>query len=51
MNDYVVYVHYRGDNDEPFYVGMGKPDRPFTSGRNEDHAVVEKLCGTSVEIV
>ena len=51
MNDYVVYVHYRGDNDEPFYVGMGKPDRPFTSGRNEDHSVVEKLCGTSVEVV
>ena len=30
---------------------MGKPDRPFSSGRNKDHAVVEKLCGTSVEIV
>lgn len=51
MNDYVVYVHYRGDNDEPFYVGMGKPGRPFASGRNEDHALVEKLCGTSVEVV
>lgn len=51
MNDYVVYVHYRRDNDEPFYVGMGKPDRPFSSGRNKDHAVVEKLCGTSIEVV
>lgn len=51
MNNYVVYVHYRGDNDEPFYVGMGKPDRPFTSGRNEDHAIVERICGTSVEVV
>ena len=27
MNNYYVYIHYRNDNLEPFYVGKGKGNR------------------------
>jgi len=37
-NDKVVYRHRRNDNDEIFYIGMGKPSRPFEKfNRKNNH--------------
>jgi hypothetical protein len=30
MNNYVVYAHKTTDTDELFYIGEGRPDRPFS---------------------
>ena len=28
MNNYVVYMHIKGSDGEPFYIGKGRPTRP-----------------------
>lgn len=33
MNKFCVYVHFRNDNSQPFYVGQGNPTRPRVSKR------------------
>lgn len=48
----VVYVHYRTDDEKPFYIGMGNSTRPFDwSGRNKFWNRVKKKHGIIVEIV
>ena len=37
MNDYYVYIYYRLDTNEPFYVGKGKGDRWKIINRNNKH--------------
>jgi hypothetical protein len=51
MNDFVVYIHYTLDTNEPFYVGEGKLRRSSTnSGRNIFWQRVFKKHGKKVEI-
>ena len=51
MNDFVVYIHYTLDTNEPFYVGEGKLRRSTTNcGRNIFWQRVYKKHGKRVEI-
>jgi hypothetical protein len=52
MNDYYVYLYYRLDTNEPFYVGKGKGDRwkKLESRNNHFKRVVNKFP-VAVEIV
>jgi hypothetical protein len=53
-NNYIVYIHIRPDNNEPFYVGEGRPQRRFNrNGRNQYwHNIVNKNNGNFIsEIV
>jgi len=51
MDDFVVYIHYTLDTNEPFYVGEGKLRRSSTnSGRNVFWQRVFKKHGKRVEI-
>ena len=51
MNDFVVYIHYTLDTNEPFYVGEGKLRRSTTNcGRNVFWQRVFKKHGKRVEI-
>ena len=34
MNNFYVYIHYRNDTDEPFYVGKGRGKRTFVKGKS-----------------
>lgn len=50
--DFYVYIHRRGDTDEPFYVGKGKGRRAVQcEGRNRYWKCVVDKHGFSVEIV
>jgi hypothetical protein len=44
MNNYYVYIHYRNDNLEPFYVGKGKDKRAYVKCGRSIHwnRVVDK---------
>ena len=37
MNNYYVYIYYRLDTNEPFYVGKGKDDRWKVIKRENTH--------------
>lgn len=51
-NDYYVYLHRRGDNNEVFYVGKGRGKRSTTtSGRNKWWKNVYNKHGFTVEHV
>jgi hypothetical protein len=52
MNDYYVYLYWRLDTNEIFYVGKGKGDRWKRLSRNNNHFknIVNK-CPIAVEIV
>ncbi len=52
QNNIQIYIHRRKDNDEIFYVGIGKNNRPHTSKNRSDqwHDVVNKY-GYSVKIL
>jgi len=53
-NDSFVYVHIRGDNNQPFNVGMGHtPSRPWdcVNGRNKWHKSIVNKHGLSVQIL
>jgi hypothetical protein len=51
MNDFVVYIHYTLDTNEPFYVGEGKLRRSTTNcGRNIFWQRVFKKHGKRVEV-
>lgn len=52
-NDFVVYEHYTPDTNELFYVGEGRPDRPYsTRNRNRFWKFkVKKHQGFVVKIV
>jgi hypothetical protein len=51
-NNLCVYLHRRKDTGEIFYVGLGKPTRPFAlSGRNLAWKKVVESYGYTIEIV
>jgi hypothetical protein len=51
MDDFVVYIHYTLDTNEPFYVGEGRLRRSTTnSGRNIFWQRVFKKHGKRVEV-
>ena len=41
MDDFVVYIHYTLDTNEPFYVGEGRLRRSTT---NSGRIIVTALC-------
>lgn len=46
MNKFCVYIHFRNDNSQPFYVGQGTTIRPFsTTRKNKDWNSVVKDAG------
>lgn len=52
LNNFVVYIHYRLDNNHPFYVGEGRPRRPYQKfGRNKWWKRVANKHGKKVEII
>lgn len=51
-NNFVVYIHYRLDNNNPYYVGEGRPRRPYAAyGRNKFWKRITAKHGKRVEIV
>ena len=52
INNFVVYIYYRLDNGNPYYVGEGRPRRPFqNSKRNPWCTNITNKHGKRVEIV
>ena len=54
MNDYYVYVYWRLDTNEPFYVGKGRDRRwkcLYPSRRNEHFIRIIEKHPIAVEIV
>lgn len=51
-NDYYVYLHRRGDNNEVFYIGKGRKYRSTTkANRNQWWLSIVTKCGFTVEYV
>lgn len=49
-NDYYVYIHRRGDNNEVFYVGKGRGARAKSkANRNTWWNNINNKCGFTVE--
>lgn len=52
LNNFVVYIHYRLDTNTPFYVGEGRPRRPYTKcNRNQWWSNITNKHGRRVEII
>lgn len=52
MNNYYVYVYWRLDTNEPFYIGKGKSDRwKKLSGRNKHFENIVNKYPIAVEII
>ncbi len=52
MNDYYVYIYYRLDTNEPFYIGKGKDDRwKYIWDRNKHFNNIINKYPIAVEIV
>jgi len=48
----VVYKHIRLDNEQVFYIGIGREDRPYSKcGRNKDWWYVVDNFGYRVEVI
>ena len=52
LNNFVVYIHYRLDNNNPFYVGEGRPRRAYANyGRNLWWKRINSKYGKKVVVI
>tara|TARA_R110002049_G_scaffold6040_1_gene39577 strand:- start:3412 stop:4116 length:705 start_codon:yes stop_codon:yes gene_type:complete len=50
-NNNVVYLHYKKNTNEVFYVGLGSPGRPWCNKRSEEWKSIDKDFGHDTIVV